>query len=356
MKKIFATKSVLPLFISMAFLGGCSDTETVVEEKKAVVRPVQLLTVEKVSNQTSWTFPATVEAFKSTELAFQGGGKLIVLNAVEGQEVKQGDVLASVDKRDYEIQLRSATATYSQARNAYLRGKQLLKKEIVSDSQLEELESGFESAKAQLDSAKKALEDTTIYAPYDGAISKVNYKLFDTIGAGQPVISFIDGKKFNAVFDIPAEKLTKMKENQPDSIFVILNDTQRSKQLATFEEIALLPSASSQAYEMTMSFMPSENTIVLPGINVSVQINTLKSSNDSGVSVPTRAIISTGNEKYIWVVDPKDMLAEKRVVTVGNGIGENVTVTSGVNIGDVIITSGASYVIDGMKVSEWKKL
>ena len=339
--------------ITSTFLAGCGQQQEPTQVA-ATVRPVEVYTVKPASNLTSWHFPATVAAYKSTDLAFNSGGKLVEFNVTQGEQVKKGQLLAAIDDRDYKIKLASAKASFNQAENAYKRGQQLIKNATISKNDYEQLESQYKITKSQLKAAEKALKDTKLFAPYSGAISITSAQNHDTIAAGQAIISLIDSEKYSAKFDISADRINYLKNKETKSASVVFTTLNNEKATADFKEISLLPS-SNHSYEVTLSFVPPKNLAVLPGMSVQVQIENTPTTNKKALFIPTKSVISNGNETYVWKVDSKTMTATKQDIVISNSIGEFVTVASGLKPKDQIITAGAPYAVEGMKISIWQQ-
>lgn len=114
----------------------------------------------------------------------------------------------------------------------------------------------------------------------------------------------------------------------------------------------------SQTYELTFNFTPPEHLIILPGMNAIMELGYTSmdaDSQDGHVSVPLGSIFSDGEQQHVWVVDTNTMAVSKRSVVVEDSIGEDLTVTQGLQPGDTIIGAGASYLSDGVKVRPWTK-
>ena len=72
-----------------------------------------------------------------------------------------------------------------------------------------------------------------------------------------------------------------------------------------------------------------------------------------GVAVPLAAVLSEGEQNFVWVIDSEAMTATKRWVTIQAGVGETAIVTDGLVVGETIAGAGASYLAEGMKVRPW---
>lgn len=347
---IFSTS----LLMMVVTLSGCGDVQEEVKVEESVVRPVKTFTVTRVSESKTWVFPSTIKAYKSANLSFERSGTLVLLNVTKGQEVKKGSLIAQIDDRDFRIQLASSKASYNQALKAYERAKTLANKKVISKSQFDEIQSTMISAKATLNSDQKSLEDTNIYAPFNGVVSDVFYDQYDNVSGASKVLTFIDTSRFKVKFDVPADTLRDLDKRTNAKSYVILQGIRDDKLSASYEEISLEPNPNSQAYEITMSFVAPEKTVILPGMPATVEIEATNKMRNTILRIPMKAVISSGDEKYVWVVNPETNKANKRNITIKDGIGEFISISSGLDVDDKIITSGASYVSEGMQVSEWE--
>lgn len=138
-------------------------------------------------------------------LAAKVPGYIMEVKVVEGQKVKQGDILASIDSRDYENTLKqvqsellSLESRRHDAERNYQRISQLYKQDAVSTQQYDtataaysEVKSKYEAVAAQVDQAKLNLENTKIRAPMDGAIAKKSAEVGQLAAAGVPLFGFV---------------------------------------------------------------------------------------------------------------------------------------------------------------------
>jgi membrane fusion protein (multidrug efflux system) len=138
-------------------------------------------------------------------LAAKVPGYILEVKVTEGQRVKQGDVLAEIDARDYENTLKQIQSELSSlesrrrdAERNYQRISQLYKESAVSTQQFDtatasysEVKSKYEAVSAQVDQAKLNLENTKIKAPVDGAIAKKSVEKGQLASSGVPLIGFV---------------------------------------------------------------------------------------------------------------------------------------------------------------------
>jgi len=142
-------------------------------------------------------------------LAAKVGGYVKDVKVVEGQKVKQGDILAEIDARDYQNTLRQASGTLTSieakkndAEKSFGRISSLFSKGVVAQQQYDsasanfnEVKANYESAAAQVAQAQLNLENTKIRAPNDGFVAKKSVEIGQLASPGVPLIGFVDAQE-----------------------------------------------------------------------------------------------------------------------------------------------------------------
>ncbi len=353
-----STRQVLlatTLSLSLATIAACSsDTEE--ELREPVVRPVKMLTLSEASDLQTSRYPAVISAGRFSELSFQVGGLIEEIAVVDSQEVNAGDLIARLDQRDFRSNALSARSQFQNAEEEYQRAVRLAAEDAISRSVLEQRESQRDVARAQLDTAEKALEDTQLTAPFRGVVAEVSVRERESVAAGQLVAALIDTDALEVTIDLPARVIAESLEVEDRGSFVILDASPDTRIAAEFKEANLLADTASQTYGVTFTFEPPGNLVILPGMNATVELSSARASGaeaGSRKSVPISAIGSDGDSKYVWVVDQDTMTVTKREVTIADGVGEYAVVTEGLAPGETIATAGASFLADGMQVRPW---
>jgi len=346
---------VITLCIATVTTTSCSDNNTDLT-REPVIRPVKLITLLPTSDVEKTSYPAVVNAAQFSELSFQVAGLIEKIAVVEAQQVNKGDLIARLDQRDFQSQLDSARSQFQNADDEYQRAIRLSEEDAIANSVLEQRRSNRDVARAQLDSAEKALQDTLINAPFSGAVVQVPVRERQNVPAGQLVAAIMGHGALEVTIDVPARVIAESQQMEDNSTFVILSAAPDNRIEATFKEANLLADTASQTYGVTFMFEPPANLVILPGMNATVESSGTRRREKMGaerISVPLSAIVTNGSGKYVWVVDQDSMVVSKRVVTVADGIGETAVVTEGLTIGDTIATAGASFLADGMQVRPW---
>ena len=350
------------VFLTMLIFAASCGRKDADQVREPKVRPVKLITLSGASDLQLARYPAVLDAAQLSELSFQVGGLVAEIAVVDSQEVQAGDVIASLDQRDFQSQVTSARAQFENAEEEYQRAVRLSQADAIARSVLEQRKSQRDVARSQLDTAEKALADTVILAPFSGVVAQVPIRERQSISAGQIVATLIGTKNLGgagiveATVNVPASVIARSQEAENRKAFVLLDAAPDTRIEATFKSASLLADSTSQTYAVTFTFDPPGNLVVLPGMHATLELSQARRTTDSQsqrVSVPLSAILSDGTARYVWIVDQDSMTVSKREVTISDGIGESAIVTEGLELGETIATGGASYLAEGMQVRPW---
>ncbi len=340
--------------VSLILCGCGSPTET---QPAPTVRPAKLYTVSAASTSRDVSFPAVVRAAQATELTFQVAGEVIELNALEGQEVAEGFVLARLDQRDARNALAQARAQFSNAKSEFERAERLIADEAISRSALDSRGTQLEVARASLDAAEKTLDDTVLRAPYSGSISRVYIEQFQNVQSKEAILQ-MQSRTIEAVIDAPSSIVARSPRLQPVNTRVLLDVAPGVEVPAEFREASGVADQATQTYQLSFTFEPPSDLLILPGMTALLKSTFVFDGADNlvsqGVNVPLSAILAEGDERYVWQVDPADQRLRKQAVGVGTYTGSGVVITQGLRVGDTIVAAGVSFLHEGMQVKAWE--
>lgn len=339
--------------LAVASLAACGSEAPVAEPPK--VRPAKLVTVQSAAQQRDLSFPAVVRAVQSAELTFPLAGEVVELSVLEGADIEEGAVIARLDQRDARNNLAQAQAEFQNAQSEFNRAERLVEQDAISRSTLESRQTQLEVRQAAVDTARKALEDTVIRAPFSGRISRVYVEQYQNVQAKEPVAT-IQSSATEAIIDIPGTIIARIPQLEPSNPRVVLDAAPDTEIPAVYREASGVADASTQTYEISFTFEPPEGLYILPGMTATVYTTFLfKGAGDivaEGIAVPLSAILAEGEQRYVWVVDD-NMQLRKREITLGGDITESATVTRGLEGGETIVAAGVSFLAEGMTVREW---
>ena len=165
---------------------GCTETENRVAESKSP-RPIKLIDVGAANDESRLRFPAVIGAAKNSDLSFLVSGRVEDVLVTEAQDIQEGQVLARLETRDYENQVNSLEASFDIAEEEYQRALRLLEQDAIAKSVVEQRKAQRDVATAQLDSAKKALSDSVLTAPFTGIVAAISIRKTEAVSAGASV-------------------------------------------------------------------------------------------------------------------------------------------------------------------------
>ncbi len=332
------------------FLFGCK-AKTEVEK---TIRPVKVMCVESRSNTTVHTFPAKVKESREVKLAFRVPGPLIKLNVKEGLFVKKGDLLAQIDPRDFQVNMEAAKTNWEHAKQDAKRYKELYEKESVPESTKEKVEVAAAVAESNYNKAKNALNDTKLFAPFDGYVQTKVVENFEKVGAGYPILTLLDVSVLEVVAGLP-ESIASHSDNFTSFSCTIKNGTTRVIG-ATLKEICKKTRANNQIYPIKVYLNKQETKGLRPGMNASLNIEIADNNTTEGFEIPVSSLVNYKNKSIVWVYDAKKQIVNQREVEVLRLLANNkVLIRKGLVVGDQIVVAGAVFLIDKQAVKVLEK-
>lgn len=351
---------ILPVLV----VSGCGK-ESVPE--KSLVRPVKAIKMLDQVQMNERRFPGRAKATQEIDLSFRVDGPLITRPVNIGSEVKRGDVVARIDPRDYEVQLRSAEgelrnarATLQRATADYQRSANIFKEDpgAISQSAVDRALENRDRARAAVDSlvatvqaAKDALSYTTLQAPFDGAVVATYVENFQDVRAKQPVVRIVDDSKVEMVINIP-ESLIALTPEVKD-IRVEFDPFPGRVIPAEIKEIGTEASTTTRTYPVTLIMDQPEDFKILSGMAGRAWGTPPTSFSGAAHAIPVAAVFSDteGGPTYVWVIDDQAKTVTKREVTAGELTARGIQIKGGLDPGEWIAVAGVHYLREGQQVS-----
>ena len=352
-----APRPLVLLFFLLAGVTWCVACEEEAPEPEPVARPVKMVEFGGAGQGSQLEYPGEVSPATNAEVAFEVAGKLIAFPVTESQQVERGDVLAKLDPRDYQANLDAAKARVSQSRAEYSRVQALFREDVASEQQLEQAQSDHEVIVAQVQKAQKAVEDTTLRAPFDGTIARKIANDFDNVRAKQPIVLLHTGGALEVVINVPEKdyvrldpSLTIAERSQRLDAAVVLSAIPDRAFPAALKEFATAADPTTRTFSATFSFTHPDDVSVMPGMTARVVIRGLVAASNASTIPVQAAVESGGGSPYVWLVDRESMVVRKTEITLGALTGSSVEVTAGLENGDLVVTSGVHQLRAGAQV------
>ncbi len=342
------------LFILLStFITACDrSSET---EEEAPLRMVRTFWVANGDMDNWYEFPGVVEAAREADLSFRVSGQLKKLSAREGDRVEKDQLLAQLDATDYDIQLNSRQAEYNKADADFKRAEKLVNTGAISRADHERLKSQWETSAAALAAAQQNVAYTSLKAPFSGRIATRHVENFEEVSAKQTIYTLQDPSAITIRIDVPESIMIRARENTRPEAYAVFAQIPQRKFSLILKEVSTKADVQTSTYAVTFDMPLVDELNILPGMSVTVYGRPDNSNRvDEGViSVPAHTVLEDINGRFVFVVkreaDGKGTI-EKRAVTIGELTDSGLTVTSGLRIGDEVVSAGMSKMTDGLKV------
>lgn len=332
------------------FMTGCSNIKE--STASSVPKPVTVQTAKVETKTTYLTYVGTVKSETVKKLGFTIGGRLGTVSAEKGETVKKGQLLAVLDKHQYQIgvdassaQVEAARAVFKKSDEAlkYLKdqlakNEQLLKEGAINQYTYDELalkyqiaEQDYLAAKAQLnqamsglDQSEATLDNTRLVSDFEGKVIDVLYEKGEIIAAGYPVI-VIQNKDQIFSFGISQRDYQALKLGT--NVTVMVDGKSVKGKLLSISDT---PDQATRTYEVQVQL--TDGTFPLGAVG-EVKI---PNGQCKGVTIPLNVILS-GEYEFVFVVENNK--AVKKPVEILQ-VDKNLAIVSGLDSNEQIVIGG----------------
>lgn len=338
---------------ALACLGlaiACSSEEPTVE----VVRPVLSVTVADVDGFRESTLPGRAKAAQEADLAFEVSGKLIERPVDVGSKVLRGQVVAALDPRDFQNAMDRALALQAQAAAFRDRVAEAAKTGAVSAQDVTDSQARADAADAEVRIRRKALEDATLLAPFDGIVTATYFENFQNVLPKQAVVRLVDTTRIEMEVSVP-ESLIGLIPGAYD-IQVEFDAYPGRKIPAEITEIGDEASRATRTYPVTATLDPPEDLEIKPGMagKATGRADLPPEAAAAGIEVPLSAVFAPPDDpekqSYVWIVDPDALQVSRRPVTVQQLTPWGARV-KGLQPGERVVTVGVHHLREGQTVT-----
>jgi len=343
------------LLAAALLLGGCGKEE--VGEKPEIVRPVKIMTVQAGAASSSYALPGMVRAAKRTELSFKVSGPLVALPVEEGQHVKKGELVAQIQKRDFQTALDEAKARNLEAEKQFRRYKELYAKKQVSRADYDSYRAARDVARAKLEDVRNQLGDTTLTAPFDGVISKRFVENFQKVQAKEPIVNLQDITRIEILVNVPELLMAAVRTGDKPDIKASFESIPGKEYPLTVKEYSTQADPATQTYQIVLVMDQPKEAEILPGMTAMVKkVGQVEESTGRAIRIPAIAVMDTFGEPFVWLLDKDQTTVHKVTVTIGSMEGaDSIYIEGGLTGGETIIIAGITQLEEGMKVRPWEK-
>lgn len=351
----------LALLATALLATACDKKEP--PKPKEVIRPVRFVTVALDEGTRERVFAGQSKAGLESRLSFKVAGTVVELDAKVGDTVEEGQILAQIDPKDYDLQVQEARAAIAQAsaqaRNAkaqYNRVRQLYENRSASRADLDAARAAKDSAAASVTSLRQRLKllksqkgYTSLEAPTKGRISQVAVEKNENVQAGQPIVVLVaQGSNPEVTVGVPEVLIGKVKKGMP--VGVRFDAIEGETLDATVTEIG--EASQGSTFAVTASLDKNDPRVRQ---NMAAEVVfVFEQGEGPRIVVPPVSVGSEGKDRYVYLVDREGQTSlgkvRRQAVETGELTGEGLVVKQGLSAGDMLVTAGVSRIKPGQQV------
>ena len=354
---------MLGLLVGMASCGIDMPKETKTSFETMVVKKQDIMVPVK--------FSAKLQGEADVVITPQVSGQLMQICVTEGQQVKKGTVLFVIDSRNAQLELEAAQANLqaaeASARSAkleYESNKNLFEKNIVSRYMLDNSENSYKQAQAAVSQAQAAVSRAkvnlgfcTITSPVEGLIGEIPVSEGLQVSPGTQLTIVSGNTRMEAVFSVTESileeafasgyegKMEDALKQFPDVIFVMKNGTEYTHKGRITSATGVVNAATGTI--ACKATFPNSEGLLYSGVQGSV---VLPDELKDVIVIPQNAVVRLQDKALVYKVKADSTATAVTVTYMDSGNGKDFIVTSGLKVGDKIVTVGANNVQEGDQV------
>jgi multidrug efflux system membrane fusion protein len=351
--------------LALIAMAGCSHGPADTFGERDAVPILAAKVVQKTVSDTIHAI-GRVEAFSTVDVKAQISGQVMQVHFRQGQDVKEGDLLFTIDPRPFEAALRQAEANlakdraqYHQAAADQRRYATLLKQNVGSRQQYDQVEAtaaalsaSMQADEAAVQTARLNLEYCAIRAPLTGRTGDLLVHAGNLVkpDADTAMVVINQVHPVYVDFAIPEQQLPAVREFMAEHklpVQVSLPEQQGPLESGELSFVDNTVDAKTGTINLKGEFANADGRL-WPGefINATLVLR----EHPDAILVPSQAVQTGQQGSFVFVVQP-DMKAAIRPVVIGESIDNQTVVTSGLKAGETVVTDGQLRLIPGATVT-----
>jgi len=353
-KIIIAISILLGAFIIIAGIKALQIGELMSMTPPDMTETVTAAAVDEQSWETILTSVGSLTAVQGVIVSAEVAGKVVGIEFEPGSMIQKGDLLVQQDIAAETAQLRSAEASLELARVDFKRAQRLLKEKTYSKSEYDNADAKLKQASAQVDNIKADIAKKTIRAPFTGALGIRMVNLGQMLSVGDEIVSLQSLDPVFVNFSLPQQHHSKVKKG----LLVRIETDALPDKVMTGIITAINPQIEAATRNiMLQATIHNKARMLRPGMYVNVAV-IFPEKNDVLV-IPATAVLNAPYSDSVFIVDdaPDNSTAEggqvvrQQFVRLGQRQGDFVAVQSGLSAGELVVSTGAFKLRNGMPVT-----
>ena len=305
---------------------------------------VTVLAVEETSFEHKVVLQGVVKTDQNLVLNAEFMGAVKAIHVKEGQEVKKGDLLVSIDDGGLAQSAALQKVQLDLAKTIFERQERLWKQNIGSEIEYLQAKTAYQSQQKSYEQLQQQLSKATLYAPFSGRVDDIITEVGQLVSPGvHPLLRLVNLSSMYVEVDVPERYFPNIKKETIAEVEVpVLNHTYNSNVMHKGTHI----STGNRTFKISIA---ADKTVELTP-NLISTVRLVDYQNPNAIVIPLEVISENfSGEQYVYVVNENNK-AEKRFVKTGLVEGDNIEVLEGLRISDRLIDEGARLVKENENV------
>lgn len=333
-KSLSSLGLALSLFVSTSHIANANDKPTGI--------PVGAQTVQEHDVQQSLTLVAKLSAQESVTIKPEVSGKIDKILVHSNQQVKEGQPLLVLDIKKARAALSEARAYYNDEKRKEREFASLVKKNAITQTELDAQRASVDIAKARMDVALAELSYLNINAPFSGTVGFIDFSKGKTVAASEELFTLDNLERMRLDLQVPEKYLSKI------SLGMVVNSESRAWNGQTFS--GKVTHINTRVNSATLSVpvrvdIANPDHKLKPGMLMSATLTFPKIHKPI---IPVQALEYSGTKRYVYVIENGKVTRTE--IILGARIEDKIVVESGLEIGKQIVTKGLVNMRDGLNV------
>jgi len=363
--KSIKTNLVITAAIVLSACGGKQQ-----QQQQGPPPAIPVTVEEAASTEAAYydEYPGTVVALNQTELRAQVTGYVTGIYFKDGDKVRKGQRLYSIDQQLYNANYQQSVAALKVQETNLLKAQkdaeryhELDKKDAIAKQQVDYADAALEAARKQVDAAKANVNAvranvnfSTIIAPFSGTIGISQVRTGTSVVAGQTILNTVSTDNPIAVdFAVDQKEVYRFSQFQQqgkktnDSTFSIAFGAEVYPLYGSISLIDRAVDPQTGTIKTRLVF-PNDKNMLKAGMSTTVKI--LNSSKEKSVTIPYKAVTEQLGEFFVYVVGDSNKVSQKKI-TVGKQLGTTVIIKDGLKEGEKVVVQGIQNLREGAVIT-----
>lgn len=337
------TRFIIGLSLLGLLLGGCTGRqEAPFRHRVMLTQPVRAGAGSVVS------VPGTLQEAHNISLGFKTPGQIARIAVREGDHVRRGQLIATLDDKDYRLGVEALEIQHRQLEGEVARLKQLYEARSLSANDYEKAVAGLKQLGVQLQTQRNKLDYTRLCAPVDGYVQRVHLSPAEMVNAGTPVVNLLDEHRLEVSAYLPADLCERRAQIRDVRCRLSSSVSSAAVPMRLF---SIAPKADgNRLYKARLAFAGTLPARPATGTNVEVEFILADTASARRFVLPPQSIFQADGQTWVWILAADSTVHRTPVGVQQLDADGQALVTSGLTGTEQVVRAGVHALQEGERV------